>query len=101
MTTLERQIVERAFCDAVGNDPNRDISGIAPGMIAEVGRASGESDSRAFWISQDWFNDLSDHKIASACGRRILAYGQPAPTPVAPGESLGDQQDSIRPVTAA
>lgn len=98
-TTRERQIVERAFCAAVGNDPNRDISGIEPEMIAAVGRASGESDLRAFWISQGWFNDLSDHKIASACGRRILAYGQPAPTPVAPGESPGDQQDSIRPVT--
>lgn len=75
-TPAERQIVERAFCAAVTGDPNKDVAGTEPAISDAVERAGVEHVRASFIIGQ-WFSDLSDHKIPSACGRAIAGY-QPA-----------------------
>lgn len=71
-TTAERQIVERAFCTVQNGDPNHDVLGIEPDVGAEVEKA-GIEHLRAGFIVQQWFSDLADHKISSACGKAIVA----------------------------
>jgi hypothetical protein len=72
-TAQERAIVERAFCSALGNDPNRDVLGIEPAVADQVEHAGVEHVRASFIIAQ-WFSDLSDHKIATACGKAITGY---------------------------
>jgi hypothetical protein len=73
MTRQERQIVERAFCAALNGDPNRDVMGIAPAVNDAVEQA-GVDKVRTVFITAQWFSDLSDHKIPSACGKAIVGY---------------------------
>jgi hypothetical protein len=72
-TSQERAIVERAFCSAVNDDPNRDVAGIEPAVADQVERA-GVQHVRASFIIAQWFSDLSDHKIATACGKALAGY---------------------------
>lgn len=72
MTPQERQIVERAFCTAVGGDPNRDIRGIAPAVNDSVERA-GVEHVRTVMITSQWWSEQSDHKIGRACGKVVGA----------------------------
>jgi hypothetical protein len=72
-TPAERQIVERAFCAAVSGDPNKDVAGTERAISDAVERAGVEHVRASFIIGQ-WFSDLSDHKIPSACGRAIAGY---------------------------
>lgn len=72
MTPAERQIVEQAFCTAVGGDPNRGLEGIGPAVNAAI-EGAGVEHTRAVFITEQWFTEFSDHKIPTVCGKDVAA----------------------------
>jgi hypothetical protein len=70
ITPAEREIVEHAFCVAVGDDPNRTVEGIGPTVNAAI-EGAGIEHTRAVFITEQWFTEFSDHKIPTVCGKPV------------------------------